>query len=925
MSLSPTKIAALRRVGTIVGALILSTLLFFIAHGWTSAGFVQNFPNAHDPTSPRIQTSGIITYPVVINASYFVDYHDPTCEGWQYQVQAGIMTPAGYDPATPTPLLIVAHGALEPYHEALTNWSDAANAQGWLLASSEMRGMVHQHAWEPGCPGSPGEYYLSSVASQHDVLDIIAYMRQRYNVDPNRIYMAGYSLGGMQALMMGAKYPDLFAAVAADKAVTNLATWYDESDAGRRVNLYREAGDKTPDEDPFEYQRRSPIQYATNLSLVPVYLSYAEPDTTVNPNHTKNLYRLLRAYPSAIVTMTAPYTGPHSEPPNFNTVVDWLAQHERRTGESAPTSIEVLTDESRSFWWLTVTQPSPIPSLAWVRAVKAAGQPLMVRTEYGAPLQIVLDVDALGLPSGNYTVDRVTLDTSPVLSRSVSSASDGIISFDLPAGGFPPPAGYLSWLTPPGETPLSPNVTAFVNYNPVSSAVTQDTYIYAQSPLSSYEGRSNLNVGIASDLPEQNTLIRFTLTSQVLPQDSYIIAAALSLETKSTTNTRPLIVEAYQLNRSWQAAYASWWRPTLGELWTLSGAEDVPNDRDGTPTDRRFVGIGDRRFTWDVSDLVQSWLNGTHPNYGVVLRGMGTFNYYSLGSANSPELGQRPRLIIVYANTPPTPTATPTPTITPTSTSTPTATPTSTPTVTGTPPTPTPTATSTNTPTSTPTPTVTPTATNTPTATPSPTATDTPDWTSTPTATATPITQGTFHGYVVDNNGVGIAGIFIECKYLDVGYTLWTSTVSGTDGAWQCTYDIGAGRNAWGVYRRLPDGSGMYGIAAEAGSCGGQVPSTGRVLTIVPPGGDCEDYRFTIGPVATMTPTPNFTPTTTPTPTATATPTASDTPTLTPTPTVTDTSTPTPTATSTSTPSATPTYTYILIPRLFVPMLSKGP
>ncbi len=58
-----------------------------------------------------------------------------------------------------------------------------------------------------------GKRVLSARAAQQDIIDILSYMRTHYNVDPTRIYLAGYSMGGMTSLVTGARLADTFAAV----------------------------------------------------------------------------------------------------------------------------------------------------------------------------------------------------------------------------------------------------------------------------------------------------------------------------------------------------------------------------------------------------------------------------------------------------------------------------------------------------------------------------------------------------------------------------------------------------------------------------------------------------------------------------------------------------------------------------------------
>jgi poly(3-hydroxybutyrate) depolymerase len=52
--------------------------------------------------------------------------------------------------------------------------------------------------------------------SEKDTMNVIAMVRKEFKIDDKRIYIMGHSMGGAGALFLGSKYPNMFAAVAAE-------------------------------------------------------------------------------------------------------------------------------------------------------------------------------------------------------------------------------------------------------------------------------------------------------------------------------------------------------------------------------------------------------------------------------------------------------------------------------------------------------------------------------------------------------------------------------------------------------------------------------------------------------------------------------------------------------------------------------------
>jgi poly(3-hydroxybutyrate) depolymerase len=65
-----------------------------------------------------------------------------------------------------------------------------------------------------------GNYLGGTAIGTADVFDTLKAIRKDYNIDADRIYLLGYCEGGRLALLLGERFPDRFAAIAADAPIT---------------------------------------------------------------------------------------------------------------------------------------------------------------------------------------------------------------------------------------------------------------------------------------------------------------------------------------------------------------------------------------------------------------------------------------------------------------------------------------------------------------------------------------------------------------------------------------------------------------------------------------------------------------------------------------------------------------------------------
>jgi len=171
-----------------------------------------------------------------------------------------------------------------------------AERLGWNLLLPEFRG--------PNKPSNPNchEACCSKLAMQ-DIVDAVSFVSSSYGIDKSKIFLIGASGGGYMALMMAGYAPDLWNSVASFVPITNLAHWYYENvetQSAYHLDIKKCCFDKTPDETPEEYEKRSPVNYLENISKVRLKIFHGKFDKSVSVKHSMNFYqKLLDEYPQS--------------------------------------------------------------------------------------------------------------------------------------------------------------------------------------------------------------------------------------------------------------------------------------------------------------------------------------------------------------------------------------------------------------------------------------------------------------------------------------------------------------------------------------------------------------------------------------------------------------------------------------------------
>lgn len=123
--------------------------------------------------------------------------------------------PASYSPRRAWPLLVVLHGAYSDGEatEKLTTFGEIADRQGFVVAypNATARPAGTLQLWNAGhCCGKQVVDHVDDLGFVGAVLDDV---ERKVKIDPRRVYVAGYSNGGMLTFLVASRYAGRLAAV----------------------------------------------------------------------------------------------------------------------------------------------------------------------------------------------------------------------------------------------------------------------------------------------------------------------------------------------------------------------------------------------------------------------------------------------------------------------------------------------------------------------------------------------------------------------------------------------------------------------------------------------------------------------------------------------------------------------------------------
>lgn len=200
-----------------------------------------------------------------------------------------VFVPSSYDKSKPSPLVIALHGMGGDENSYLS-----AYGQGAFKTEAEKRSYI------VACPKGrkPASMYVGDA--EKDVMDVLTEMRSAYNIDPDRIYLTGHSMGGFGTWSIAMNHPEVFAALAPVSGGANFPA------------------------------------SMSKIAHIPQIVVHGDKDPTVPVERSRVMVEMGKKLGAEIKYIEVP-GGDHGNvvAPNFPAVFDWFDAHKRKSMAAA--------------------------------------------------------------------------------------------------------------------------------------------------------------------------------------------------------------------------------------------------------------------------------------------------------------------------------------------------------------------------------------------------------------------------------------------------------------------------------------------------------------------------------------------------------------------------------------------------------------
>src|SRR6266436_1412834 len=181
---------------------------------------------AHHGVSFRTRLITILLFVFLAFAALRTQFHsgarasNPQWQQFIYSVPAGsrpyfVYTPENYQVGTPVPLIVMLHGCTQTAEDfaTATQMNQLAEQYNFIVAYPQQTSIYNTAlCWNWFNPANQfrGSGEPAIIAG---IVQEIEHQTGQWTIDQHRIYITGISAGGAMSVILGATYPDIFAAI----------------------------------------------------------------------------------------------------------------------------------------------------------------------------------------------------------------------------------------------------------------------------------------------------------------------------------------------------------------------------------------------------------------------------------------------------------------------------------------------------------------------------------------------------------------------------------------------------------------------------------------------------------------------------------------------------------------------------------------
>jgi poly(3-hydroxybutyrate) depolymerase len=290
--------------------------------------------------------------------------------------------PANYSPSAPSPAVVSLHG-FNPQNPEYVRWWSVSERHD---AVAERQAVILLYAHGRGNVGY-------SWMGKRDVMRCLAEAQKKFNIDADRVYLTGESMGGSGTWIVAQAHPEVFAAVA-----PVFGGW------DFRINPNTSFGNvnATRPLERYVYEFQASFLGTEALLNVPVFVLHGDQDPAVTVEYSRHVVRMMQRWGYDVRYQEIPGRV-HEDLNARDEIVAWMLKHKRKPAREVRLRALDLTT-ARAHWVQVTGWQQPL-DLIQVRAEILESGFIRLDTQNVASLTLSPPPELASAPSRKFVVD----------------------------------------------------------------------------------------------------------------------------------------------------------------------------------------------------------------------------------------------------------------------------------------------------------------------------------------------------------------------------------------------------------------------------------------------------------------------------------------------------------------------------------------